>query len=82
MARSSSGEPVLSRSVRIFEVFGSDIPAVTVTELARRTGLPLPSSDTGSRHRRRAPLRPDGRGRAPHDHDRPRSGMSTIKHRC
>jgi DNA-binding IclR family transcriptional regulator len=41
MARSTSGESVLSRLVRILEAFDSDTPAVTVTELARRADLPL-----------------------------------------
>ncbi|RDI60357.1 IclR family transcriptional regulator [Nocardia pseudobrasiliensis] len=41
MARSSSGESVLSRAVRIFEAFDADTPAVSVSELARRTGIPL-----------------------------------------
>ena len=40
MARSNSGESVLSRMVRIFEAIDPDTPAVTVTELARRADLP------------------------------------------
>jgi DNA-binding IclR family transcriptional regulator len=41
MARSSNGESVLSRVVRIFEAFGPDTPAITVSELARRADLPV-----------------------------------------
>ncbi|WP_067568174.1 IclR family transcriptional regulator [Nocardia acidivorans] len=41
MARSASGESVLSRVVRIYEAFGSDEPALTMSELARRSDLPL-----------------------------------------
>ncbi|WP_040825134.1 IclR family transcriptional regulator [Nocardia jiangxiensis] len=41
MARSPSGESVLSRAVRIFEAFDADMPAIGVSELARRTGLPV-----------------------------------------
>lgn len=40
MANSTSGESVLSRVVRIFEAFDPDVPACTVSELARRAGLP------------------------------------------
>ncbi|WP_019930634.1 IclR family transcriptional regulator [Nocardia sp. BMG111209] len=40
MARSTSGESVLERVVRIFEAFDTETPAITVTELARRAGLP------------------------------------------
>ncbi|HWG25582.1 IclR family transcriptional regulator [Actinospica sp.] len=40
MARSNSGESVLSRMVRIFEAIDPDTPAITVTELARRADLP------------------------------------------
>ncbi|MBP2329375.1 DNA-binding IclR family transcriptional regulator [Kibdelosporangium banguiense] len=32
---------MLSRAVRLFEVFGVDTPALTVSELARRAGLPV-----------------------------------------
>lgn len=35
------GESVLSRAVRIFEVFTPDEPALTVSEISRRTGLHL-----------------------------------------
>lgn len=41
MARSASGESVLSRAVRIFEAFDADDPALSVSDLARRTGLPI-----------------------------------------
>lgn len=41
VARSTSGESVLCRVVRIFEAFDSDTPAVTVSELAKRADLPL-----------------------------------------
>ncbi|WP_227997041.1 IclR family transcriptional regulator [Nocardia australiensis] len=41
MARCSAGESVLSRTVRIFEAFDPDDPALSVSELAHRTGLPL-----------------------------------------
>src|SRR3954451_9586483 len=41
MARSTTGESVLSRAVRILEAFDSESPALTVPELARRGGLPL-----------------------------------------
>lgn len=37
--RTTSGESVLSRAVRIFEAFTPDEPALTVSALARRTGL-------------------------------------------
>lgn len=39
MARSGSGESVLTRAVRIFEAFGPDSTALQVTEIARRSGL-------------------------------------------
>jgi DNA-binding IclR family transcriptional regulator len=39
VARASNGESVLSKAVRIFEVFGTDTPALGVSELARRAGL-------------------------------------------
>ncbi|WP_198679167.1 IclR family transcriptional regulator [Thermomonospora amylolytica] len=41
MARSSSGESVLTRVVRIFESFGPDSPVLTVSEIGRRARLPL-----------------------------------------
>ncbi|WP_410875899.1 IclR family transcriptional regulator [Nocardia sp. A7] len=40
MANSTSGESVLSRVVRIFEAFDPDVPACTISELARRADLP------------------------------------------
>jgi DNA-binding IclR family transcriptional regulator len=40
MARSNSGESLLSRMVRIFEAIDPDTPAITVAELARRADLP------------------------------------------
>lgn len=44
MAKVSNGESVLSRMVRIFEVFGADNPAISVSELARQAGLPVPTA--------------------------------------
>ncbi|WP_431958022.1 IclR family transcriptional regulator [Nocardia lijiangensis] len=41
MARSSSGESLLSRVVRIYEAFGPEHRAVTLSELAQRSDLPL-----------------------------------------
>lgn len=41
MARSSSGESVLERAVRIFEAFTPDATTLAVSEIARRAGLPL-----------------------------------------
>lgn len=41
VARSTSGESVLQRVVRILESFGPDTPTQTVGRIARRTGLPL-----------------------------------------
>lgn len=41
MARSMSGESLMSRVVRIYEAFGPDHRAVTLSELARRSDLPL-----------------------------------------
>jgi DNA-binding IclR family transcriptional regulator len=41
VARSRSGESVLLRVVRILDAFSSDSPALTVTAIARRAGLPL-----------------------------------------
>ncbi|RJO79222.1 IclR family transcriptional regulator [Nocardia panacis] len=40
MARSTSGESVLCRVVRIFEAFDPETTAITVSELARRADLP------------------------------------------
>lgn len=39
MPRTQRGESVLSRAIRIVEAFGPDDMALTITELARRTGL-------------------------------------------
>ncbi|MDP4502552.1 IclR family transcriptional regulator [Nonomuraea turcica] len=39
MARTPTGESVLSRVVSIFEAFDPDTPALRVTEIARRSGL-------------------------------------------
>lgn len=44
MANSPAGESVLARVVRIFETFGSDTPALRVSEIARRAGLPVPTA--------------------------------------
>jgi DNA-binding IclR family transcriptional regulator len=41
VARSTSGESVLSRTVRILEAFTPDDTALQVSEIARRAGLPL-----------------------------------------
>ncbi|MEY9211854.1 IclR family transcriptional regulator [Thermobifida halotolerans] len=41
MARSSNGESVFSRVVRILEAFGPERPVLGVAELSRRTGLSL-----------------------------------------
>ncbi len=41
MARSTSGESVLERAVRILEVFDADHITVTITDIAERAGLPL-----------------------------------------
>jgi DNA-binding IclR family transcriptional regulator len=41
VARSSSGESVLERVVRILEAFTPDRPALGVSEVARRAGLPV-----------------------------------------
>src|SRR5271166_366473 len=43
MARCSNGESVLSRVLRILELFDSSAPTLTVSALARRSGLPLPT---------------------------------------
>ncbi|WP_106400954.1 IclR family transcriptional regulator [Actinocorallia populi] len=40
MARSPSGESVLTRVVRIFAAFGHDSPVLTVSEISRRAALP------------------------------------------
>ncbi|TRW46485.1 IclR family transcriptional regulator [Georgenia yuyongxinii] len=40
MARSTSGDSLLTRVMRILEVFG-ETPTTTVTEIAARTGLPV-----------------------------------------
>lgn len=43
----ASGAPppsVIGRVVRILAVFSPEVPRLTVTEIARRTGLPLPSA--------------------------------------
>jgi DNA-binding IclR family transcriptional regulator len=39
VVKPSPGESVLSRVVRIFETFESDVPALRVSEIARRAGL-------------------------------------------
>lgn len=39
MPRTATGESVLSRAVRIFEVFTPARPSLTVTEISRRSGL-------------------------------------------
>jgi DNA-binding IclR family transcriptional regulator len=41
MARSRTGESVVSRAVRIFEAFTPEEPVLQVSEIARRTGLHL-----------------------------------------
>jgi DNA-binding IclR family transcriptional regulator len=41
MARSRTGESVVSRAVRIFEPFTPEEPVLQVSEIARRTGLHL-----------------------------------------
>ncbi|WP_344982222.1 IclR family transcriptional regulator [Streptosporangium fragile] len=41
VARSSSGESVLTRAVRIFEAFSPDDPVLTVSQISRRAALPL-----------------------------------------
>ena len=43
MPRTPTGESVLSRAVRLLEAFGHD-ERVTVSELARRSSLPLPTA--------------------------------------
>jgi DNA-binding IclR family transcriptional regulator len=44
VARTSTGESVLTRAVRILEVFTADAPVLSVSELARRSRLPLPTA--------------------------------------
>lgn len=46
MARSTSGESIIERVVKIFEAFGPEAERISVGDLARRTGLP---SSTASR---------------------------------
>jgi len=41
MARSISGDSIIDRTVRIFQSFDPDTESMTVSELARRAGLPL-----------------------------------------
>ncbi|MFF3503836.1 IclR family transcriptional regulator [Streptomyces sp. NPDC003247] len=41
MARSSAGESVLSRAMRVLRLFTADSPALTVSEIARRADLPI-----------------------------------------
>ncbi|WP_433678203.1 IclR family transcriptional regulator [Nocardia sp. CA-119907] len=41
MARNSNGESVFSRMSRIYEAFGPESPAFTVTELSKRSGMPM-----------------------------------------
>lgn len=41
MARGSSGDSLLTRAMRILESFGPDMPALTVTEVASRSDLPV-----------------------------------------
>lgn len=41
MANSPSGESVISRVVRLMSAFDRDLPAMTLSGLARRAGLPL-----------------------------------------
>ncbi|WNE95243.1 IclR family transcriptional regulator [Streptomyces luomodiensis] len=41
MARSNTGESVLSRAMRILRLFTSSSPALTVSEIARRADLPV-----------------------------------------
>jgi DNA-binding IclR family transcriptional regulator len=64
MARSSSGESVLQRAVRILEVFDADAVAVSVSDIAARANLPLSTAsrlvDDLVAHRL---LRRDGQGR-------------------
>jgi DNA-binding IclR family transcriptional regulator len=44
MARSATGEPVLARAARVLEAFHHDRRVLTVAEIARRTGLPVPTA--------------------------------------
>lgn len=39
VARTGAGETVLSRVVRVLETFGSDVTTLTVSQIARRSGL-------------------------------------------
>src|SRR5829696_6182549 len=39
VARTATGESSLTRAVRVLEAFGPDEPELTVTEIARRSGL-------------------------------------------
>lgn len=41
MARSTSGESVLTRAVRILEAFSADEPLLTLSQISRRAALPL-----------------------------------------
>lgn len=41
MARSTSGESVLTRAVRILDAFSAEEPALTLTQVSRRAALPL-----------------------------------------
>ncbi|MFE5239633.1 MULTISPECIES: IclR family transcriptional regulator [unclassified Streptomyces] len=41
MARSNAGESVLTRAMRILRLFTSSSPTLTVSEIARRAGLPV-----------------------------------------
>ncbi|MQY21615.1 IclR family transcriptional regulator [Nocardia macrotermitis] len=43
MARNSNGESAFSRTVRVLEAFGPRTPALTVSELSRRTGISMPT---------------------------------------
>ena len=44
MPRVRTGESVVARVVRVLEAFTSDEPALSVTEIARRSGLPVPTA--------------------------------------
>ncbi|WP_344132300.1 IclR family transcriptional regulator [Saccharopolyspora halophila] len=44
MAKSPSGESVLTRAVRILDAFGPDDQVLTVTEISHRAQLPLPTA--------------------------------------
>ncbi|MGK8557275.1 IclR family transcriptional regulator [Nocardia gipuzkoensis] len=43
MARNSNGESVFSRMARLYEAFDPESPAITVSELSKRAGLPMPT---------------------------------------